>query len=76
MFSYFGVGKGHCRDMGNGDPAIAPAFKLKEKVSPETLAGWGFLWSTRTVALLYNPKLIPEAELSKTWKQKGDPKYR
>ena len=56
---------------------ISPeSFKVKEKVSPETLAGWGFLWSTRTVALLYNPKLISEAELPKTWKQKGDPKYR
>lgn len=56
--------------------AVPESFKLKEKVSPEILAGWGFLWSTRTVALLYNPKLIPEAELPKTWKQKGDPKYR
>jgi ABC-type Fe3+ transport system substrate-binding protein len=56
---------------------IAPeSFKVKEKVSPQTLAGWGFLWSTRTVALLYNPKLVSEAELPKTWKQKGDPKYR
>jgi ABC-type Fe3+ transport system substrate-binding protein len=52
------------------------SFKVKEKVSPETLAGWGFLWSTRTVALLYNPKLISEGEVPKTWKQKGDPKYR
>lgn len=56
--------------------AVPESFKLKEKVSPETLAGWGFLWSTRTVALLYNPKLIAEADLPKTWKQKGDPKYR
>jgi ABC-type Fe3+ transport system substrate-binding protein len=56
--------------------AVPEAFKIKEKVSPETLAGWGFLWSTRTVALLYNPKLISEADLPKTWKQKGDPKYR
>jgi ABC-type Fe3+ transport system substrate-binding protein len=56
---------------------IAPeSFKVKEKVSPETLAGWGFLWSTRTLALLYNPKLISENEIPKTWKQKGDPKYR
>jgi ABC-type Fe3+ transport system substrate-binding protein len=52
------------------------SFKVKEKVSPETLAGWGFLWSTRTVALLYNPKLISEGEVPKSWKQKGDPKYR
>ena len=56
--------------------AVPEAFKIKEKVSPETLAGWGFLWSTRTVALLYNPKLISEGDLPKTWKQKGDPKYR
>jgi ABC-type Fe3+ transport system substrate-binding protein len=56
--------------------AVPESFKLKEKVSPETLAGWGFLWSTRTVALLYNPKLISEGDLPKTWKQKGDPKYR
>jgi ABC-type Fe3+ transport system substrate-binding protein len=56
---------------------ISPeAFKVKEKISPETLAGRGFLWSTRTIALLYNPKLISEAELPKTWKQKADPKYR
>ncbi|MBI4526266.1 MAG: ABC transporter substrate-binding protein [Deltaproteobacteria bacterium] len=56
---------------------IAPeAHKVKERVSPGELAGHSFVWSTRTVALLYNPKLISEAELPKTWKQMGDSKYR
>ena len=56
---------------------VAPeAYKVKEKISPQILAGYGFLWSTRTLALLYNPKLISEADLPKTWKQMGDPKYK
>lgn len=57
--------------------AVVPeAYKIKEKISPQILAGYGFLWSTRTTALLYNPKLISEANLPRTWKQMGDPKYR
>lgn len=56
---------------------VAPeAAKVKEKISPHNLAGYGFLWSTRTAAILYNPKTISEAELPKTWKQMGDPKYK
>lgn len=50
--------------------------KVAEKLSPSILAGYGFLWSTRAVALLYNPKIISERELPKTWKEMGDPKYR
>jgi len=56
---------------------IAPeAYKVKERVSPGDLAGAGFLWATRTSGLFYNPKLISERELPRTWKQMGDPKYR
>jgi ABC-type Fe3+ transport system substrate-binding protein len=56
---------------------VAPeAAKVKDKVSPHNLAGYGFLWSTRTAAILYNPKAIAEADLPKTWKQMGDPKYK
>jgi ABC-type Fe3+ transport system substrate-binding protein len=74
------------KDAGGAEPVeswemllaeIAPeAYKVKDRVSPGTLAGYGFLWSTRTVAVLYNPKVISERELPKTWKQMGDPKYR
>ena len=56
--------------------AVPESYKIKEKISPQILAGYGFLWSTRTTALLHNPKLISEADLPKTWKQKGDPKYK
>lgn len=56
---------------------ISPeSYKLRERISPQNLGGYGFLWSTRTVALLYNTKIISEAELPKTWKQMGAPKYK
>ncbi|MEX0804335.1 MAG: extracellular solute-binding protein [Candidatus Binatia bacterium] len=56
---------------------IAPeAHKMADKISPSVLGGYGFLWSTRTVALLYNPKVISEKELPSTWKEMGDPKYK
>ncbi|MBI4529769.1 MAG: ABC transporter substrate-binding protein [Deltaproteobacteria bacterium] len=56
---------------------IAPeSHKIRDKISPQILAGHGFLWSTRTVALIYNPKLISEKDIPKTWKQMGDPKYK
>ena len=56
---------------------VAPeAAKVKDKISPHDLAGYGFLWSTRTAAILYNPKTISEADLPKSWKQMGDPKYK
>lgn len=55
---------------------VPEAHKVKEKVSPGDLAGYSFLWATRISGLLYNPKLISERELPKTWKQMGDPKYR
>jgi ABC-type Fe3+ transport system substrate-binding protein len=74
------------KDAGGAEPIpnweallgeIAPeAYKVKNKVSPMGLTGYGFVWSTRTVALLYNTKLISERELPKTWKEMGDPKYR
>ena len=55
---------------------IAPeSYKVKDKISPFSLAGYGFLWSTRTVVLLFNPKLISEKELPKTWKEMGNAKY-
>jgi ABC-type Fe3+ transport system substrate-binding protein len=56
---------------------IAPdAYKVKEKVSPRGMAGYGFVWATRISGLLYNPKLISERDLPKTWKEMGEPKYR
>ena len=56
---------------------IAPeAYKVRERVSPSILAGYGFLWLTQTRGLIYNSKLISLQELPKTWKDKGDPKYR
>lgn len=55
---------------------IAPeAFKVKNKVSPTAISGYGFLRGTRTVVLLYNPKIIPERDLPRTWKEMGDRKY-
>ena len=56
---------------------ISPvAYGVRSKISPGILAGFGFLWSTRTVGILYNPKLISERELPRTWKDMGNPKYR
>jgi ABC-type Fe3+ transport system substrate-binding protein len=56
---------------------IAPdARKVKDKVSPGELAGFSFVWATRTVALFYNPKLVASSDLPKTWKQLGEPKYK
>ncbi|HEY7162960.1 MAG TPA: extracellular solute-binding protein [Candidatus Binatia bacterium] len=56
---------------------IAPeAYKVRDRVSPFVLAGYGFVWSTRTTAILYNPERISEKELPKTWKDLGNPKYR
>src|SRR3990167_9130534 len=47
---------------------IAPeAHKVKDQVSPTALSGYGFMRGTRTVVLLYNPKIIPEAEIPRTW---------
>lgn len=71
------------KDAGGAEPIpnweallgeIAPeAYKVRNKVSPMGLTGYGFVWSTRTVALLYNTKLISERELPRTWKEMGTP---
>lgn len=56
---------------------ISPtAHGVRHKISPVVLAGFGFLWSTRTVGILYNPKLITEPELPRRWKEMGSPRYR
>jgi ABC-type Fe3+ transport system substrate-binding protein len=52
------------------------AHKARNKVSPGELAGFSFAWATRTVALLYNSKLMSERDVPKTWKQMADPKYK
>ena len=52
------------------------AYKVKEKISPLGVAGYGFVWATRVTALLYNPKAIPQQDLPKTWKDIGNPNYR
>lgn len=55
---------------------IAPeAYKVRDRVSPSILAEYGFVWSTRTTAILYNLKFISERELPRTWKDLGNPKY-
>jgi len=54
---------------------VPEAYKIKDKLSPEVLSGYGFLWGTRILALLYNPKLISKEDLPKTWKEKADPRY-
>lgn len=56
---------------------IAPeAYKVRHKISPSPIAGYGFAWATRIYALLYNPKLISKQELPRTHKDVGNPKYR
>jgi ABC-type Fe3+ transport system substrate-binding protein len=56
---------------------VAPeAFKVKEKVSPVGVAGYGFVWANRVTALLYNPKAISQPDLPKTWKEIGNAKHR
>jgi ABC-type Fe3+ transport system substrate-binding protein len=52
------------------------AFKVKDKVSPSVLAGYGFVWATRVYGLAYNPKLIPLQDLPRTRKEMANPKYR
>jgi iron(III) transport system substrate-binding protein len=56
---------------------IAPeAYKVRDRVSAFILAGYGFVWSTRTTAILYNSENISEKDLPRTWKDLGNPKYR
>jgi ABC-type Fe3+ transport system substrate-binding protein len=56
---------------------VAPeAYRIKEKISPVGVAGYGFLWATRITTLMYNPKAISERDLPKNWKELGDPKYK
>lgn len=55
---------------------IAPeAHKIKNKVSASAVSGYGFLRGSRTGAILYNPKLISERDLPRTFKEMGDRKY-
>jgi hypothetical protein len=44
-------------------------------VSPSIFAGRGFMWATRTKALLYNTNLIAEADLPRARGDLADPKY-
>lgn len=56
---------------------VAPeAYRIKEKISPVGVAGYGFLWATRITTLMYNPKAISERDLPKNWKELGDPRYK
>jgi ABC-type Fe3+ transport system substrate-binding protein len=52
------------------------AFKVKDRLSPYPLDGYGFTWGTRTQALLYNPKLMVREKLPKTMKEYGNPRYK
>lgn len=54
---------------------VPEAHKIKDKVSPGALSGYGFQWGNRVLALLYNPRLIFKEDLPKTWKEKTDPRY-
>jgi ABC-type Fe3+ transport system substrate-binding protein len=71
---------GGLQSIDNWEPLLnqaAPeAYRVKEKISPRGLAGYGFLWATRITTLLYNPKTISETNLPKNWKQMGDAKYK
>jgi ABC-type Fe3+ transport system substrate-binding protein len=59
---------------------INPIFRSGEAkfedVSPGPFAGYSFIWTTRNKALLYNTRLISEADLPKTYPEIADPKYR
>ena len=63
----------------NWEPLLAEmapeAHKVKDQVGPTVLSGYGFLRGTRSVVLLYNPKILPEQDIPRTWKEMGNPKY-
>ena len=64
----------------NWEPVLAEidpkAYKVRDKLSPHPLNGYGFTSATRTHALLYNPKLISEEKLPRTMKEYGNPRYK
>jgi len=58
------------------NPLVASKQVKLEDVSPALFSGYAFLWTTRDKGLLYNPKVMPEAELPKTYPDMANPKYR
>ena len=56
---------------------LVKSGKLKpDVVSPPAVAGYGFLWATRTKGMLYNTKLIKRADLPKNIGELAHPKYK
>jgi ABC-type Fe3+ transport system substrate-binding protein len=57
------------------NPLVANGTVKPDEVSPPPFTGYAFVWTTRDKSLLYNTKLIAEADLPKTYPDLADPKY-
>jgi ABC-type Fe3+ transport system substrate-binding protein len=58
------------------NPLVGSGQVKLEDVSPSLFAGYGFVWTTRDKGLLYNPRVMPESELPKTYSDIANPRYR
>ncbi len=58
------------------NPLVGSGQVNPEDVSPSLFEGYGFTWTTRDKGLLYNPRVMPENELPKTYLDMANPRYR
>ena len=58
------------------NPLVGSGQVNPEDVSPSLFEGYGFTWTTRDKGLLYNPRVMPENELPKTYLDMASPRYR
>jgi ABC-type Fe3+ transport system substrate-binding protein len=58
------------------NPLVGSGQVKPEDVSPSLFEGYGFTWTTRDKGLLYNPRVMPESELPKTYLDMANPRYR
>ena len=58
------------------NPLVGSGQVNPEDVSPSLFEGYGFTWTTRDKGLLYNPRVMPESELPKTYVEMANPRYR
>ena len=58
------------------NPLVGSGKVKPSDVSPAMLSGHGFIWGNRIKALVYNPKLISEADLPRTHVDLANPKLK
>jgi ABC-type Fe3+ transport system substrate-binding protein len=61
--------------LGEVNPAVRSGQVKPTQVSPPKIAGRGFIWATRTKALIYNTSLIKKEDLPLARKDLADPKW-